>query len=352
MSAYTKVHERFKYNNVHYSFNELNALALSLRNESESFKNEIGRFLLSWVENNPVIKLKTSGSTGTPKTILVNKQAMVNSALSTGSFFNLRPGDKALLCLPAHYIAGKMMFVRAMILGLELDSIEPKSILEIDENKFYDFVALVPMQVEKNINKLQHIKTVIIGGAKVSGELQNLLRGLKTAFFETYGMTETVSHIAVKVLKHSENNYFRTLPNISISQDERQCLVIHAPSISDKTIITNDVVKLRSKTEFEWLGRLDNIINSGGVKIFPEQIEHILSAKIKNRFFIASEQDSVLGERVILIVEGKENSIINTIFNNLESFSKPKLVYYVDEFVDTVSGKVKRKDTLKKIKNT
>ena len=281
----------------------------------------------------------------------MQKQAMVNSAIATGVYFNLKPKQRALLCLPAHYIAGKMMLVRAIVLGLELDSIEPKSNLEIDINKQYQFTAMVPMQLEKNINKLNNIKTLIVGGAKVSSVLQSNLQTLKTAIFETYGMTETVSHIAVKHLNNPDNNLnFKVLPNINISQDNRNCLVVEAPNICDEKIITNDIVKVHSKNEFEWLGRFDNIINSGGLKVFPEQIENVLYHKINNRFFIASEKDNTLGERVVLVIEGKENSLNASALNDLSSYYKPKVVYYVDEFVATDSGKIKRIETLKKIK--
>ena len=305
MFSFNKVHECFKYNGKHYSFEALKILAQDLIKNNEAYIKDIGEFLLQWQENSKTITLKTSGSTGRPKTIIIEKQAMVNSAIATGSYFNLKPTNKALLCLPAHYIAGKMMLVRSLVLGLELDSIEPKSNLEIDINKQYQFTAMVPMQLEKNINKLNNIKTLIVGGAKVSSVLQSNLQTLKTAIFETYGMTETVSHIAVKHLNNPDNNLnFKVLPNINISQDNRNCLVVEAPNICDEKIITNDIVKVHSKNEFEWLGRFDNIINSGGLKVFPEQIENVLYHKINNRFFIASEKDNTLGERVVLVIEG------------------------------------------------
>ena len=227
MLSFNCVHECFKYNGVHYNFKNLQNLALDLVKTKASYNCDIGSFLKQWLDQSKTITLNTSGSTGVPKTITMQKQAMVNSAIATGVYFNLKPKQRALLCLPAHYIAGKMMLVRAIVLGLELDSIEPKSNLEIDINKQYQFTAMVPMQLEKNINKLNNIKTLIVGGAKVSSVLQSNLQTLKTAIFETYGMTETVSHIAVKQLNcfksdnkcYSERSeesvepYFKTLPN-------------------------------------------------------------------------------------------------------------------------------------------
>jgi len=347
MLSFNCVHECFKYNGLHYNFKNLQNLALDLVKTKASYNCDIGSFLKQWLDQSKTITLNTSGSTGVPKTITMQKQAMVNSAIATGVYFNLKPKQRALLCLPAHYIAGKMMLVRAIVLGLELDSIEPKSNLEIDINKQYQFTAMVPMQLEKNINKLNNIKTLIVGGAKVSSVLQSNLQTLKTAIFETYGMTETVSHIAVKHLNNPDNNLnFKVLPNINISQDNRNCLVVEAPNICDEKIITNDIVKVHSKNEFEWFGRFDNIINSGGIKIFPEQVENSLFSKITNRFFIASEEDETLGERVILIIEGKKTKVDTALFSDLKSYSKPKAIYFIDEFVVTDSGKIKRTETL------
>ncbi|WP_055437034.1 AMP-binding protein [Lacinutrix algicola] len=350
MPGFDIVNKCFKYNGEHYSFIALKDFALKLIESKLSYNKDIGDFLLLWQDNSNTIALKTSGSTGVPKTIVIKKQAMVNSAIATGEYFKLQPSSKALLCLPAHYIAGKMMLVRALVLGLEIDSIEPKSNLKIDLEKQYHFTAMVPLQLEKNLDKLKSIKTVIVGGAKVSSALNAKLQELKANIFETYGMTETVSHIAVKQLNGiTKNNSFKTLPNIEIKQDDRDCLIINAPFVSDTIIITNDVVKLQSKTEFEWIGRADSIINSGGIKVFPEQVENILSGKINAKFFIASEKDTILGERVILVVEGENIEIDNSIFNTLKSYSKPKNVYYINQFTLTESGKIKRNETLKRI---
>lgn len=336
------------YNIIHDSF-KLNGKSFSLTESNNPFEKEITEFIKQWQNENLYITLKTSGSTGKPKAIKMSKQAMINSALATGHYFNLKQGDSALLCLPINYIAGKMMLVRAMVLGLKIDCVNPKLNLSINENKTYKFVAMVPLQLQKNINKLQNIKHLIIGGAKVSQGVVNSIQNLKTKIYETYGMTETVSHIAIKPLnisKHNTQQCFNTIPNVTIALDNRGCLVIDVPSISKEKIITNDIVKLHSKTEFEWLGRYDNVINSGGIKIYPEQIENQLSSKINARFFIASEQNDELGEQVILVVEEKEGSVNTTVFNDLETYSKPKKIYYLDAFIETTSGKIQRKKTL------
>jgi len=351
MFSFTTVHESFKFNGTHYNLKDLKTLAQCLIKTKVPYKKDIGAFLLQWQDSSTSVALKTSGSTGVPKTIIMEKQAMVNSAIATGEHFNLQPSNTALFCLPAHYIAGKMMLVRALVLGLELDSIEPKSHLKIDINKHYFFTAMVPLQLEKNIDNLKNIKTVIVGGAKVSSALTSKIKDLKIAVFETYGMTETVSHIAVKQLNNvSKQTHFKTLPNIKISQNAKNCLIINAPRISKNQIVTNDVVKIHSKTEFEWLGRADTIINSGGVKIFPEQVENILNNKISSRFFIASEEDKTLGEYVILIIENDKIEITDALFSELNSFSKPKKTYFLDKFVETPSGKIQRKKTLQLLK--
>lgn len=351
--AFNKVHNRFKLNGTHFSFEQLKEVAYSYVKEGQDFEQHIGQFLLDWQDNNPIIQIKTSGSTGNPKTIEMPKQAMVNSAITTGDYFKLQPGDTALLCLPAHYIAGKMMLVRAMILGLEIEAIEPKSQLALDLEKQYDFAAMVPLQLEQTMEQICNIKQIIIGGAKVSNDLIQKTQKLKTKIFETYGMTETVSHVAVKQINHLEMNevpLFKTLANISIKQDKRNCLIVEAPQLTKEKIITNDIVKLHSDTTFEWLGRIDTIINSGGVKVHPEQIESWLASKIKSRFFIASETDKILGERIVLIVEGEEGSVDASVFSILSKHERPKEIYYIKPFLVTDSGKIQRKKTLERLK--
>lgn len=351
MPSFDIVNECFKYNGEYYSFKTLAILAQKLSASKEPYIKDIGIFFKAWCDSSPIIELKTSGSTGVPKIIKMKKQAMVNSAIATGTHFNLQPSNKALLCLPAHYIAGKMMLVRALVLGLEIDTIEPKSNLNIDLDKHYHFTAMVPLQIEKSLTKLNNIDNVIVGGAKVSKALMERFQSINTTVFETYGMTETVSHIAVKQLNNQEINIdtFKILPGIKITKDERDCLVVNAPNVSENTIITNDIVKLHSNTEFEWIGRADNVINSGGIKVFPEQVENKLSGKIDRRFFIASEKDEVFGERVILLIEGTEIQMDDTVFQEIDSFSKPKHIYFISEFIETSSGKIQRNETVKLI---
>lgn len=342
-----EVHSCFKLNDISFNKQSLIDKAKQLQENGLDYEKDNAKFLQLWLNNEDTLEVTTSGSTGTPKIIKLSKKAMIASANATGTYFNLKEKTKALLCLPATYIAGKMMFVRALVLGWELDCIEPKSKLSIPQ-KAYDFSAMVPMQVEANLHRLNAIKVLIVGGAKVASSLVASIQLLNTKVYETYGMTETITHIAVKPLNFNNSIYahFKILPYIKIAKDNRGCLVIEAPKLSDDKIITNDVVALHSKSTFEWLGRFDNVINSGGIKLFPEQIEQKLQHKIKERFFIASIVDIVLGERVILVVETNQLKETKELYEELKPFEKPKDIYCVPKFIETPSGKVKRYETL------
>lgn len=345
---YKSIHNRFKINDFHFDKEALFQLAYSLIKEGKEYEKDLGVFLLDWLDDKETIQLTTSGTTGAPKVITIKKQSMVHSAIATGNFFNLHPQDKALLCLPARYIAGKMMIVRSMMLGLELDIMAPSSHLDdLLSHKNYDFVAIVPLQAENSWDKLHQFKMIIIGGAKVSDDLAIKLKEIKSDIFETYGMTETITHIAAKKIGEA---YFNVLEHVLISTNERNCLVIDAPSISDEKVVTNDIVEILNEKQFKWIGRYDNVINSGGIKLFPEQIEAKLASKIRNRFFIVGQPDDVLGSKVVLVIEGTEQEIDLTIFNSLDKFERPKKILFVSEFVETETKKINRNQTLKKIK--
>ena len=345
---YKNIHNRFKINGVHLDKEALFQLAYSSIKEGEAYEKELGEFLLDWLDDKETIQLTTSGTTGAPKIITIKKEAMVYSAIATGNFFDLHPQDKALLCLSARYIAGKMMIVRAMMLGLELDIIAPSSHLDdVVPNKSYDFVAIVPLQAENSLDKLNQFKKIIIGGAKVSDDLALKLNSVNAKIYETYGMTETITHIAAKRIGET---YFNTLEHVTITIDDRKCLVIDAPSITNEKIVTNDIVEIHNEKQFKWLGRYDNVINSGGVKLFPEQIETKLASKIANRFFITGLPDAILGTKVVLIIEGEVQEIDAVIFDSLDKFEKPKEILFLPEFVETETKKVNRLQTLKKIK--
>ena len=352
---YDKIHNKFKLNGFNYSYDDLKEVAYSYIKEGEPYEQVIGNFLMDWLDDSDFIISKTSGTTGKPKEIKLKKQHMVNSAISTGNFFHLNPGDTALHCLPVNYIAGKMMLVRAMILGLDMDLTAPTTSPIFDYEKPYEFSAMIPLQLKHMKGYIQNIKKIIVGGAAVSNHLKQIFKDCPANIFETYGMTETVSHIAARRITNFQNSpleekdrmFFTVLPEVTISQDLRGCLVVDAPYVSDEIIITNDLVKMHSNKTFEWLGRLDNVINSGGIKLHPEQIESKLTDLVPQRFFIASEEDDDLGQRLIMVVEGEANSLDSKVFENLDKFERPKKVYYVPEITTTYTGKIQRKETLK-----
>ncbi len=354
------LHACFKLNGVSYSKESLGNHAKKLEIKGKPFETQIGTFLLEWLNNSSNINVKTSGSTGIPKTIAIHKKQMVNSAIATGTFFNLKEGDTALLCLSAEYIAGKMMLVRAMVLGLAIDTVDPSSLPLSLNSKTYDFCAMVPLQLQKVLHQLNQFKTLIVGGAPMPQSLQSALKDSSMNVYATYGMTETVTHIALKQVsgvrdQQSENldDVFIGLPNVRFTQDERNCLMINAPNVADNLVVTNDVVELLSNNSFKWLGRFDNIINSGGLKLNPEIIEQKLSNIIATRFFVAGVADGRLGHRLVLIVEGNQNT--ETLLQKLKAeatlsrFEFPKEVYTLPKFLETKTGKILRSANLQLI---
>ena len=327
---------------------------------------EVTSFLMEWFNNKLFIEVKTSGSTGKPKLIQLQKKHLLNSAKATGEFFQLPEKTTALLCMSPKYIAGKMMLVRALTLGWELDVIDPISNPLENSKKNYDFCAMIPMQLFNSLPYLNKIKKLIVGGGVVSNELLDKVQNIDTEIFATYGMTETITHIAIKKLNNychsesSEESHYTTFPNIKLSQDSRNCLVIDAPMVANKHIITNDLVELISDTEFKWLGRFDTTINSGGIKLIPEQIEEKLTKIIHNRFFVAGFPDVVLGEKMVLVIEleslkvEKSKSKFLKDIKQQKTFSKyeiPKEIFFIEKFVETQTRKINRKATLKLIKN-
>jgi O-succinylbenzoic acid--CoA ligase len=356
--TYDKVHLRFKLNDSYYDREDLMEVAYSYIKEGEPFEQSIGDFLMDWLNDKPYMYVRTSGSTGDAKQIRIQKQAMVNSAIASGDFFGINVGDSALHCLPAAYIAGKMMLVRAMILGLEIDLVEPNLNPLEGLSKTYDFSAMIPLQVENSLGKLDQIKKLIVGGAPITANLIESVQDRSTEIFETYGMTETVTHIAAKKINNFSNtsslekSHFRILPNITIGTDDRGCLVIDAPNIAEEIITTNDLVELLSADEFRWKGRIDFIINSGGVKLIPEQIEKKLAEVISSRFFVYGVDDDSLGQKLIAVVEGKEDSRIAEAVKELKSLDKfehPKQIYFTETFLETENGKIKREATVEKL---
>jgi o-succinylbenzoate---CoA ligase len=321
--------------------------------------SEIRAFLEEWGNEELSISVKTSGSTGKPKLIHLLKSDMIASAKLTGVYFNLENTQIALLCLPVKYIAGKMMLVRAMILGLGLISVKPSSNPIIDCVQSINFAAMTPMQVktvlDQSPDKLNLIEQLIIGGAPVDSLLESKLQEVKTHCFSTYGMTESITHVAVKKLNgENKSKYFEALPNITFQCNKDDCLILKTPHLSLSTITTSDIVKIIDKQTFMFIGRIDNIINSGGIKIHPEELEtRVFKLFYNERFFFSSLPDELFGERLVLIIESENN--ISDLESRLEKllgkFEMPKMIFYIDSFLETKTRKLDRIKTLQSVLN-
>ncbi len=320
-------------------------------------------FLQQLFDDNAYIIAQTSGSTGIPKKIKIAKKALQNSAKKTIDFFQLAPQTRALLNLSSGFIAGKLMWVRAITGGWHLEVIAPenKVIKKHLKNRQYDFGAMVPLQVHHNIEYVSNIQKLIIGGGSVSSGLLQKLIDLPSEIYATYGMTEILTHIAVKPLskvalkdfytQKKHQGTYQTLKDVVIDSDARSCLVITAPGITNKPVITNDLVMIVDNNHFHWLGRYDNIINSGGVKLIPEQIEQKLMPFFSHDFFVTGIPDDQLGEKLVLVIEGKPLSKLPDFKTILSRFEVPKEIIYLKNFERTLSGKVKRQASLEKIRN-
>lgn len=333
------IHPDFKLNTKKYSQRDLLVLAQQYILSDKVFLQELGKLIIGWFDEESFIIAHSSGTTGTPKKIKLEKKAVEVSARATGAFFNIPNKSTALLCMSCQFIGAKLMFIRALILGWELDVVEPSSTPLKDIDKYYDFVAMVPMQVSKSIEELSKVGKLIVGGAPLDENLSIKVKQSSCIAFETYGMTETITHIAAKKVGDS---YFTALNHARIGVDQRGCLWIDAPQIHPSRLITNDVVELCSENTFIWKGRWDNVINSGGVKLYPEVIEKKLAPYISSRFIILGLQDQYLGQKVVLVIEAQPYIIDAQVFNALSPYEKPKQIVFVEAFKETASGKIIR----------
>jgi o-succinylbenzoate---CoA ligase len=333
-----------------------------------SFGDKALYFCNQWISEKTSFEIQTSGSTGAPKLIALERSSMIASAMATANELNLKKGQTSLVCLDPNYIAGMMMLVRSMEVGMDIIAIEPcaNPFEKIESNNSIHFTALVPYQVKAILDAPQkeyfnQLETIIIGGAPLDESTKLQLQDFPCQFYETYGMTETISHIALKKINgKNKSDYFTVLPNITIRQDERACLCIKAPYLPDE-IITNDVVELKSLQEFIWLGRFDNVINSGGVKIFPEstekKIELIFSQlNLKNQFLVSGLPDERLGQSVTLLIEGSlagdQQTVLETqLKKRLSKFEMPRAITFIQEFIQTSTGKINRTKTVARIQN-
>lgn len=313
----------------------------------------VPEFIANWWDKTDTIPAFTSGSTAIPQRINLKKDYAIKSARATLDILGLKPGSTALLSMPAHYIAGRMMLVRAIVGQLNLSTVLPSSTPEIPDITI-DLAAFTPHQFQnilnttKNDNYLQ-IKNILLGGSPVQKHFTHQLNNFPGRIFETFGMTETYSHIALRQIHPIQENYFNAVDTVTFSMDEGK-LIIHAPHIGIKALKTNDLVDLDSPTRFHWLGRADNVINSGGIKLNPELIEKKLSKIIKTHYFITGQADKTYGEIVALFIErdpdmASENELRNQINQILDKYEKPKSIIWVDNMEMTATGKINRAKT-------
>lgn len=312
-------------------------------------------FILEWLSEKPELTSFTSGSTGVPKEIKLRRDAMERSALITANYFRLDHKSEALLALPSNYIAGKMMIVRALVNGWHLHWVEPQSNPLAHFEASIDFAAFTAMQVatmlKENGDSLNRVKKILIGGGSISDGMEKALAKCTGEVFASYGMTETITHVALRPINGDKaSKSFQALPGVRFSTTSDDRLVIEAPHVSEKKIITNDIVQLSSPFTFQFVGRADNVINSGGIKVFPEKIEEKIAHLLSSAFYIAAEPDDILGERVILYLEGEPLSdsmqlqLISTMKIYLPPYEVPKKIYFVPKFERTATQKILRKN--------
>ena len=310
-------------------------------------------FLSEWNNDSDTVLVHTSGSTGKPKPMMVEKKRMLNSARITCDFLGLKPGDSALLCMSLDYIAGKMVVVRSIERHLHLISVSPSGHPLKDINGEITFAAMVPMQVYNTLQvpeereRLTHIRHLIIGGGAIDASLEKELQALpgNIAIWSTYGMTETLSHIALRRINGAEaSEWYQPFDSVKISQTEEGCLVIDAPLVCAETLVTNDIVEIE-KLRFRIKGRKDNVICSGGIKIQIEEVEEFLKPHLEKPFMIAKKKDEKFGEIAVLLSEDKEIKTVEATIRRLLSDHKywiPREFRNVDHLPLTETGKPKR----------
>lgn len=334
------------------------------------YKEDILRFRDQWfLSAPPLFKIQTSGSTGQPKTIEISKDQMMASAMMTGKALGLTSSDNALVCLNTQFIAGKMMLARAFSIGMTAYILPPVAnpLKTITKSHLVTFTAMVPYQMQTIIKEspdkaevLDRMKAILLGGAPVSHPLEDALQSIEAPIYSTYGMTETVSHIALRRLNGPDASpVYTTLPGVSIELDERSCLTIRGPMTGNLTITTNDIVELIAPGQFIWSGRIDNVINSGGIKIQVEKLENSISkvfssSGFTNRFIITGIPDKSFGTCVALLIEGvfsedQKNKLYDKLIQTLPKYEIPKKLFALPQFMETATGKVDRLATTRLI---
>ncbi|MDE6007665.1 MAG: AMP-binding protein [Muribaculaceae bacterium] len=312
-------------------------------------------FIEEWHNAAPYIIVRTSGSTGKPKEIQLEKEFVKESARRTNYFFTISSGSRLHSCVGADFIGGKMMAVRASLAGCDFTWEKPSNrpLGDLSVSDEITLLSVVPSQmihILDNSDKMPVIRNFLIGGSAITPSLRKRIAESGLRAFESYGMTETASHIALRKIE-SEEGWFETLPGIEVDLDNRGCIVIRF--LSGEIFVTNDMAVLRSSTNFKIKGRYDNVIITGGKKLHPEDLEKRISHLFESEFLISSEEDEKWGERIILIIEGSpsgrtEKEILSEVSKIVERWEVPKSVKWVDKLPRTPNGKILRSSFLAK----
>lgn len=319
---------------------------------------DLDTFLRDWDSESPTLLVHTSGSTGKPKPMMVEKRRMVASATATCDFLGLKSCDTALLCMPLDYIAGKMVVVRSIVRNMKLISVTPSSRPFATLSESPDFAAVTPMQVyetmkdERELGLMRGVRQLIIGGGAVSADMATRLRAFPNAVWSTYGMTETLSHVAMRRLSGADaSEWYTPLKGVTVSADERGCLVIDAPAVCSERLTTNDIAEFGgdgANARFKIIGRADNTICSGGIKIQAEEVERRLADEIRRPFVVTWTPDEKLGQAVTLVIEtGGEavdlEEVENICKKILPKYWVPRIYKSMGRIPRTETGKLKRR---------
>lgn len=329
-------------------------------------------FCQAWMRGDSEFLLHTSGSTGAPKPITLTRTQMEASARATAAALGLVPGLRFLVCLPTAYVAGRMMLVRGLVLDSEMILVAPSSDPLRDVSQPIDFTAVVPLQLRTLLDGpdekralLDGARAILVGGAPVDAALEGAVSGLRAPVWQTWGMTETSTHVALRRLNGTQpDDAFHLLPGAEIRLDGRGCLAVRGPMTNGVWIQTNDLVAIAGERAFRWLGRVDNVINSGGVKVFAETVEAEIAeimatldqqaSREPRRHFVTGVPDERLGETVALVIEGAPDSdqtqgaLLAALRERLGPFRAPRVLLYVDQFSMTGTGKIARAATAKR----
>ncbi|WP_375418996.1 AMP-binding protein [uncultured Hymenobacter sp.] len=355
-------------NGREFHYADIQQYPASSPTELNGYEAKVLDFVRQWLNGSLEFGLHTSGSTGQPQPVFLKRRQLEASARRTGDYFDLGPGERMLVCLNCEYIGGQMMLVRGLERNLHLTIVEPAAdpLALVPAGAAFDFASFVPLQLRTllaagHAGQLNQMKAILVGGAAVDGALAKAVRALKVPVYLTYGMTETASHIALRRLSGKDaikSTAYKVLPGIHVGQDARGCLTVRADVTDDQLITTNDQIKLLDSHAFEWLGRADFVINSGGVKVPAERVELVLEVALAElnlgrRAFVTGLPDERLGQTVTAVLEGaaltpeEETRLLALLRARLAKYERPRQLRYSEQFSETASGKLDRLSTVR-----